>query len=90
MSKSRSIVAIVTLSLVLMAGTSFASLTSGLVRLVRDWTPYVITAIAGMPVNTDGDLSHECDACNGTGVVGDGTIELECVVCDGTGKKTTK
>ena len=87
MSGSKLTVATVTLLLVLTVGTCFASLTSGFVRSVSNWTPYVITAIAGMPVDADGSLSNECDACNGTGVVGDGTIELKCVVCDGTGKK---
>ena len=89
MLKQKSIVAAALLSLVLMAGTLSALQTSAFVRSVKSWTPYVITAIAGMDAFTDGSVSDICEACNGTGIVGDGTIELECLVCDGTGKKKT-
>ena len=87
MLRLKSTVAAALLLLVLTAGISNALQTSVFVRSVSNWTPYVITAIAGMDAFTDGSVSDICEACNGTGIVGDGSIELECLVCDGTGKK---
>ena len=58
-----------------------------LVRIIPNWTPYIITAIAGMPEDGSEGLTEACEECNGTGRVGDGTVMFDCVVCDGTGKK---
>ena len=75
------------LLLVLVVGVSSGSLISDFQRSVENWTPYVITAIAGIPLGDAVEITDECDNCNGTGIIGDGRVEIVCPVCKGTGKR---